>query len=689
MPPCLTSNFTQKLSDFDSENNNDAELLESSIIKNDNQTVKYLLDKYKTRLTNLVEINSSSSLNKNSINLNDILPQSFSNILHLSIEYNAIDVIKTCIKFGIDPNKPINNILISNNCKYCNKNCDKNKIIISKSNSLTSVYDENLSTINYSSNSYLFQLPPIYLSISKCLHEHTEYLLKHRACPNIQDKYGNTPLHLAVAKQQPCYKCIYLLIKYHAKSNVLNWRHQTPDSILKQFIDGKNMKLTSSDTLNNWDFTLNSVYLNLFTDIFKEIDLARLNQTTINSNNSKIKYTKKQSNVNQKLKTKNSDSNSSLLFNKTAKSKNKSNDLDSKISSSKPLSLSLKNIAQSHYFSCNSLNIKCETNNYANNEFRITKVTNNKSGFRNKMNLLKSNRFKSIKKKSNKNDSFQIPSLIIDDSSISSTCNQNQNNSISVTNDSNNLSIPVFSSQKSNKKSKSLTNVRGIYANDLATISQNNSEATTPLMTPRNLKKLNDDKNNCKNENEKVVSSINSVNKLTTKSSDHKKTFKKYSLVIIGSNFFSNHNNNNNNLNKLQQQSNTSNSSSSKILNNNLINNSNNNNDNHFYSRQASLDKSNINNSTINVINDNNSSMFSSKISLFKRVIIYLINYFFIEIKFYLILFKSTQANNNNLTKPLQNQTSNSNHHHHIQSNLIDIKTGKANFLFIVLKKNI
>ena len=125
MPPCLTSNFTQKLSDFDSENNNDAELLESSIIKNDNQTVKYLLDKYKTRLTNLVEINSSSSLNKNSINLNDILPQSFSNILHLSIEYNAIDVIKTCIKFGIDPNKPINNILTTNNCKYCNKNSSK------------------------------------------------------------------------------------------------------------------------------------------------------------------------------------------------------------------------------------------------------------------------------------------------------------------------------------------------------------------------------------------------------------------------------------------------------------------------------------------------------------------------------------------------------------------------------------
>jgi hypothetical protein len=569
LTPSLASTLAIKSNDV----SNDNQLLESSIIKNDKQTVKYLLDKYKARLPNLVE----SSFNHNYVNSNDI-PQLFFNILHVSIENNAIDVIKTCIKSGIDPNKPTNNILLPINCKYCNLiRRNDNKKLVSKSNSLISDINEDLSTINYSSNSYLLELPPIYLSISKCNHEYTEYLLKHQACPNVQDKYGNTPLHLAVAKQHPCYKCIYLLIKYHAKSNLFNSRNQTPRSILKQFIYCKNLE-SSNEIIENWDYSISMVYSNLFTDIFKEIDLARLNQSTINSNNSKIKYTKKQLNENQKFKN-NSDSNSSLLINKNTKSKYKLNDLDSKISSAKPLSLSLRNIAQQHYFSCNSLNIKRESNNHANNEFIVTKVSNNKirNGFKNKMNLLKSNRFKSIKKKSNKNnnDSFKIPSLIIDDSSISSTCNQNQNNSISATSDSNNLSLPVFS-DKSNKKSKSLTNVRGIFGNDLSTISQNNSEATTPAMTPKNLKKIEEKfKSSREKEKEKEkVSSINSVNKLSTKSSDHKKTFKKYSLVIIGSSLFSN---NNNYSNKLQQQSNASNSSA-KLFNNNLNNNNNNNN---------------------------------------------------------------------------------------------------------------
>lgn len=86
--------------------------------------------------------------------------------------------------------------------------------------------------INYSSFTYLIRLAPLFLSISRCNHAATELLLTYDACPNIQDELGNTPLHLAVAKRQPCRQCVELLLKYHATSLVFNNRLQSPMNII-------------------------------------------------------------------------------------------------------------------------------------------------------------------------------------------------------------------------------------------------------------------------------------------------------------------------------------------------------------------------------------------------------------------------------------------------------------------------
>ena len=84
----------------------------------------------------------------------------------------------------------------------------------------------------YNDPVYLLSLPPLFLAISKCMHSASELLLEYGACPNIQDLLGNTPLHIACAKSKSCETCIFLLLKYHASSVVMNNIEHTPETIL-------------------------------------------------------------------------------------------------------------------------------------------------------------------------------------------------------------------------------------------------------------------------------------------------------------------------------------------------------------------------------------------------------------------------------------------------------------------------
>jgi hypothetical protein len=325
--------------------NQDAELLEASTKKNDKYTVRRILDVhyYHFRFKrNSIDFQINNNNNNNAKNENEAkqtsdyfknnsidLPSIFFNILHLAIEHNAMDVLRICLKYGLDANKSgtILDTVNSSSSKFendnksiCNYCSADNKKILKLNNNVT-IYNNNpaflfiLSTkqttlttnlieinepppqiddinqqqqqVNYSSYSYLVQYPPLFLSISKCNHAATELLLTYGVCTNIKDNFGNTPLHLAVAKQPPCYECVYLLIKHHAKSLVINNNLQLPSDILNQLsnINSNQASLPVNNNNNNnnnktnWDYSINTIHLNLIKDIFKTLETLKNNQT--------------------------------------------------------------------------------------------------------------------------------------------------------------------------------------------------------------------------------------------------------------------------------------------------------------------------------------------------------------------------------------------------------------------------
>ena len=277
-----------------------AELLENSIRSNDKYTVRRILDENYSFFRIKPNI-ASSGLNSNNNNskpiANDFLTQNcsitnlnankttpseipsvFFNILHLAIENNSHDVLRICLKYGINPNEPgtsYKNVKFNSEnryscnkksisypvkCDYCKKrnktqnqkasssnkkhfsikyqeSVDKQKVeCAQKEEELPSLspYPISSDEVDYTSYTYLVRLPPIFLSISKCNHSATELLLTYDACSNLQDEFGNTPLHLAIAKQAaPCQECMYILLKNHATSLVFNNRFQSPMDLIE------------------------------------------------------------------------------------------------------------------------------------------------------------------------------------------------------------------------------------------------------------------------------------------------------------------------------------------------------------------------------------------------------------------------------------------------------------------------
>ena len=291
-----------------------AELLENSIKSNDKYTVRRILDENYSffrikptiaasgyhnhpKLATNVSCNDFLTQNCSITNLNagttvglpTEIPSVFFNILHLAIENNSHDVLRICLKYGLNPNEPGTSyksvkfnpanryscgkktILYPVKCDYCKK---RNKIQNQKTSSQGSKkyfnikYQESVENqkheqekeveelpslspypilpddVNYSCQKYLVRLPPIFLSISKCNHSAAELLLTYDACSNLQDEFGNTPLHFAIAKQAgPCRECIYILLKNHATSLVYNNKFQTPLDLIEM--------LTKKDSLED------------------------------------------------------------------------------------------------------------------------------------------------------------------------------------------------------------------------------------------------------------------------------------------------------------------------------------------------------------------------------------------------------------------------------------------------------
>lgn len=249
---------------------NDAELLELSVRKNDKYTARRILDVHFSYFcTKHNDIKKKSTLN---------IPNIFYNILHLSIENDSIDVLRICLKYGLDSNGCGTSKTIKTSYNFNCNFCKFNKIE-------TTASEIQIDSINYCSYNYLISLPPLFLSISKCNHKATNLLLSYGACPNIQDCYNNSPLHVAAAKPNPCYECIYLLLKYHANCLLTNLNNVSPIQIFNQVIEEKKIEPTI-----NWDYTISSIYSRIINEIFRNLDIVSQYK---NKNNSDLSQSPK------------------------------------------------------------------------------------------------------------------------------------------------------------------------------------------------------------------------------------------------------------------------------------------------------------------------------------------------------------------------------------------------------------
>ena len=144
----LKSHLNNQSSDFNSpaslapssqmiDLNNDAGLLEASTKRNDKYTVRRILD---VHFSHFRVRNGSAAQSANEFNpLQEFnsryaeirpadLPSIFFSILHLAIEHDSMDVLRICLKHGLNPNEPgqhgVNSkksVRFPVDCKYCSK----------------------------------------------------------------------------------------------------------------------------------------------------------------------------------------------------------------------------------------------------------------------------------------------------------------------------------------------------------------------------------------------------------------------------------------------------------------------------------------------------------------------------------------------------------------------------------------
>ncbi|XP_050529538.1 uncharacterized protein LOC126899057 isoform X2 [Daktulosphaira vitifoliae] len=80
---------------------------------------------------------------------------------------------------------------------------------------------------------YLLTLPPLFLAMVQQNSTMVYLLLKHGALPNIQDKHGNTPMHLAIVQPDISWNCILDLIEFGGKICLKNSTNISPSDIVE------------------------------------------------------------------------------------------------------------------------------------------------------------------------------------------------------------------------------------------------------------------------------------------------------------------------------------------------------------------------------------------------------------------------------------------------------------------------
>ncbi|CAF3718220.1 unnamed protein product [Adineta steineri] len=160
-------------------------------------------------------------------------PPIFRNVLHVAITYDARDVMRICLKYGIDPNAPgvhpnnQNTILSSALCSS-NTYSQLNTRLTSDLPRASPCRNGTLDYTGYYTDERLYTLPPLFLAAQRNNHYACVLLLKYGANVNVRDELHCSPLHLAARlKHNACN----ILISHHASITIPNKYGDTPLSL--------------------------------------------------------------------------------------------------------------------------------------------------------------------------------------------------------------------------------------------------------------------------------------------------------------------------------------------------------------------------------------------------------------------------------------------------------------------------
>lgn len=213
------------------------------------------------------------------------IPTIFRTALHVAIQHNSTDVIKLLLKYGVDPNEsginsitasrrgsslsessPVNNVrdlrspqsgrsVVDGNDAFAstqkrpsNLTCDASSAARDlfmtnrylqclpeevanddkRSLSVIKIIPEAFDFSEHYTSDELYYLPPLFFAVAEGKLDIVLYLLKFGASPNVADRHGCTPLHIAANPAFYSEECALALLKYGAKIYVRNNAGVTP-----------------------------------------------------------------------------------------------------------------------------------------------------------------------------------------------------------------------------------------------------------------------------------------------------------------------------------------------------------------------------------------------------------------------------------------------------------------------------
>ena len=222
------------------------------------------------------------------------IPEVFRTAIHVAILSKALEVLKILLMYGLDPNEPSKELLYSErrlSSFHPSGEClieekiesssiesgsasgasPRTSLLVEDTSRIAEHFTESAKRDSLSSEAIkpssspetvsrslqvtganipvihneeiiltqdeLLKLPPLYLAVSEKNVDATELLLSAGADVHVEDKQGNTPLHIAASDFYYCSNCCKSLLRQGAKTNFQNKQGLTPLAIKRELAE--------------------------------------------------------------------------------------------------------------------------------------------------------------------------------------------------------------------------------------------------------------------------------------------------------------------------------------------------------------------------------------------------------------------------------------------------------------------